>query len=81
MNGRGSTAFIRMLLAEAGPAKVPLLVFIALAGVGTALIVVIVNSVADRRSTVGVNYPLLVTFILCWSATTNGTSTSPIGSS
>jgi putative ATP-binding cassette transporter len=65
MKGGGSTAFIRMLLAEAGPAKVPLLVFTALAGVGTALIVVIVNSVADRRSTVGVDYPLLVTFILC----------------
>ena len=65
MNDGGSTAFIRMLLAEAGPAKVPLLVFTALAGVGTALIVVIVNSVADRRSTTGVDYPLLVTFILC----------------
>ena len=65
MNGGGSTAFIRMLLAEAGPAKVPLLVFTGLAGVGTALIIVIVNSVADRRSTVGVDYPLLVTFILC----------------
>ena len=65
MNGRDSTAFIRMLLAEAGPAKVPLLAFTALTGFGTALIVVIVNSVADRRSTVGVDYPLLVTFIIC----------------
>jgi len=68
MNGRGSTgstAFIRMLLDEAGPAKVPLLAFTALAGVATALIIVIVNSVADRRSTIDVDYALLVTFILC----------------
>ena len=64
MNGAPSTAFIRMLLSEAGPAKGRLVAFTALAGLGTAMIVVIVNSVADRRGSTGVDYPLLGTFIL-----------------
>ena len=64
MNGASSTAFIRMLLSEAGPAKRRLVGFTALAGLGTAMIVVIVNSVADRRGSTGLDYPLLGTFIL-----------------
>jgi putative ATP-binding cassette transporter len=54
-----------MLLAEAGPARLQLVGCTALAGLGTALIVVIVNSVADRRSALAVDYPLLSTFVLC----------------
>jgi putative ATP-binding cassette transporter len=65
VSDRGSTAFIRMLLDEAGPAKIQLLAFTALAGIGTALIIVIVNSVADRRGTIDIDYPLLLTFIIC----------------
>lgn len=61
----GSTAYVRMLLAEAGPAKLQLIAFTALAGLGTAVIMVIVNSVADRRAAVGVDYPLLAVFVLC----------------
>jgi putative ATP-binding cassette transporter len=64
MNGAGSTAFIRMLLTEAGAAKRHLVACTVLAGLGTAMIMVIVNSVADRRSVVEVDYPLLVTFAL-----------------
>jgi len=64
MDAARPTAFIRMLLTEAGPAKGQLVAFTALAGLGTALIMVIVNSVTDRRSVVGVDYPLLVTFAL-----------------
>ena len=64
MTGAESTAFIRMLLTEAGPAKRGLLTWTGLAGLGTAMLMVIVNSVADRRSVVGVDYPLLVTFAL-----------------
>lgn len=64
MTGAESTAFIRMLLTEAGPAKRGLLAWTGLAGLGTAMLMVIVNSVADRRSVVGVDYPLLVTFAL-----------------
>jgi putative ATP-binding cassette transporter len=64
MNSASSMAFVRMLLAEAGPARRELVAFTALAGLGTALIVVIVTSVADRRSAAGVDYPLLGTFVL-----------------
>ncbi|MGH6690525.1 MAG: cyclic peptide export ABC transporter [Gammaproteobacteria bacterium] len=64
MNGAPSTAFIRMLLSEAGPAKGRLVALTALAGLGTAMIVIIVNSVADRRNVAVVDYPLLGTFIL-----------------
>jgi putative pyoverdin transport system ATP-binding/permease protein len=60
-----STAFVRMLLAAAGPTKTELLVFTALAGLGTAAIMVIVNSVADRRAGDGLDVPLFVTFVLC----------------
>jgi putative ATP-binding cassette transporter len=65
MNNAPAMAFMRMLLAEAGPAKSQLVSFTALAGLGTALIIVIVNSVADRRSATAVDYPLLGTFVLC----------------
>ncbi len=61
----GSTAFIRMLLAEAGRFKVQLIGCTMLAGLATALLIVIVNSVADRRNVATVDYPLLVTFALC----------------
>ena len=64
MTSAESTAFIRMLLTEAGPAKRGLLAWTGLAGLGTAMLMVIVNSVADRQSVVGVDYPLLVTFAL-----------------
>jgi putative ATP-binding cassette transporter len=53
-----------MLLAEAGPARRSLLAFAALAGAGSALVIVIVSSMADRWSTSGVDYPMLVTFLL-----------------
>lgn len=65
MNGTASMAYVRMLLAEAGPTNVQLILFTALAGLGTALIMVIVNTVPDRRNITTVDYPLLATFILC----------------
>jgi len=61
----GSTAFIRMLLAEAGRFKLQLIGCTAVAGLATATLIVIVNSVADRRNIAGVDYPLLVTFAVC----------------
>jgi putative ATP-binding cassette transporter len=60
-----STAFVRMLLAAAGPTRTELLVFTAVAGLATAAIMVIVNSVTDRRAGEGFDVPLLVTFALC----------------
>ena len=50
MNRFSSTAFVRMLLAAAGPTRTELVTFTALAGLGTAGLMVIVNSVADRRA-------------------------------
>ena len=58
-------AYVRMLMAEAGPTNIQLILFTALAGLGTALIMVIVNTVPDRRNITTVDYPLLATFILC----------------
>jgi len=64
MNRSRSIAYVRMLLSAAGPTRIELLIVTALAGVATASIMVIVNSVADRRTTDGIDLPLLVTFAL-----------------
>src|SRR5215470_12788108 len=61
----GSAAFIRMLLAEAGRFQLQLIGCTALAGLATATLIVIVNSVADRRNIASIDYPLLVTFTVC----------------
>jgi putative ATP-binding cassette transporter len=64
MNRSSSTAYARMLLSAAAPTRTELLIFTALAGLATASIMVIVNSVADRRSSDGIDVALLVTFVL-----------------
>src|SRR5438477_5942126 len=46
----GATAFVRMLLAETGRFKTQLIICTVAAGLATATLMVIVNSVADRRS-------------------------------
>jgi cyclic peptide transporter len=68
----GSTTFIRMLLAEAGRFKLQLIGCTVVAGLATATLIVIVNSVADRRNLAAVDYPLLFTFAVCCAAVLAG---------
>jgi putative ATP-binding cassette transporter len=56
--------FVRLLLAETGPARGPLLASIALAGTASAAIVAILGSLADRWSESGVDWPMLLAFLL-----------------
>ena len=65
MRDSRATAFVRLLLAEAGPLRIELVAFTLVAGIATAGIMVIVNSVADRRQMSGIDFPLFVTFIVC----------------
>lgn len=61
---RAVPGFIPMLLAEAGPARLPLLFFTALSGAGMATLMAIVNTVADRPDQAGVHWELLFLFAL-----------------
>ena len=58
------TAFVRLLLGAAGPARTQLVVFVALTGLGMAATVAIVNSLTDRKSLEGVDYPLLLIYVM-----------------
>jgi putative ATP-binding cassette transporter len=57
--------FIRLILAETGRGRVQLVVFTTLAGIGSAVILAIVNTVADPAGHGGVNYELLAFYVLC----------------
>jgi putative ATP-binding cassette transporter len=57
--------FIRLILAETGRDRVQLVVFTTLAGIGSAVILAIVNTVADPQKRDGVDYELFGVYVLC----------------